>query len=235
MSDSFNTILTDNVNTINTNIINLDNKFVFKNGDSISGTLNVGIIDYNGDIKIGQSCNNIYIGSSNNIDQKNINIGGPNDIVNIIGNLNSIQTTNLQILNKLITLNEGATGINQSSNVGINIRDNDIDNKGYIRTNTLSNGFELKAPQSDKIYQINDDITNDLDLTSKIYVDNLILNMQNQIDVINQTLSFVSNQLIINTQTHDNLQLQINDINTCINLIYQLLILISNQIIINTQ
>ena len=81
-----------------------------------------------------------------------------------------------------------------------------------------------------------------LDLTSKKYVDDLILNVQNQLDIINQTLpllyqlfTLLSNQIVINTQNNLNLQLQITDINTNIGLIYQLLVLISNQIITNSQ
>ncbi len=42
-------------------------------------------IDCSGNLFIGQSANNIVIGSSTNNDQKVINIGRPNDTVNILG------------------------------------------------------------------------------------------------------------------------------------------------------
>ena len=46
--------------------------------------------------------------------------------------MNNIETTNLEISDKLITLNKGASGNNTSGNAGIQIRDNGINNKGYI-------------------------------------------------------------------------------------------------------
>jgi len=53
-----------------------------------------------GVLNIGENSTSVNIGSSNNVDAKTINIGGKNDIVNILGNLNSIQTTNTEIKDK---------------------------------------------------------------------------------------------------------------------------------------
>jgi len=64
------------------------------------GTLNIHNIDSTSDLNIGENATLINIGSSNNTDMKTINIGGKNDIVNIQGALNSIKTTNTEIMDK---------------------------------------------------------------------------------------------------------------------------------------
>jgi hypothetical protein len=56
----------------------------------MTGKLNVEHIDSLNNLYIGESSQNIYLGSSNNIDHKNIYIGGENDTVNILGTTNSI-------------------------------------------------------------------------------------------------------------------------------------------------
>jgi len=43
-------------------------------------------------------------------------------------------------------LNDGSQGNIQSGNVGLLIRDNDINDKGFIKTNTESNKILIKAP-----------------------------------------------------------------------------------------
>ena len=47
---------------------------------------------------------------------------------------------------KLITLNSGAVGNNSSGGCGVQIRDNDIDSKGYFKTNANSDAYLIKAP-----------------------------------------------------------------------------------------
>ena len=69
-------------------------------------------------LNIGQSALNINIGSVSNNDSKVINIGGNNDQVNILGLVNNVQSTNTHIKDKLITLNDGSVGNNQSGLVG---------------------------------------------------------------------------------------------------------------------
>ena len=93
----------DGSSTMNSGVI-----FKSDNIDSVGDTLN-----------LGSNAININIGSLNNNDNKIINIGGSNDVVNISGTTNFIKTTNTQIQNKILTLNEGASGNNQSVNSGI--------------------------------------------------------------------------------------------------------------------
>lgn len=102
-------------------------------------------------INIGCSSidNTINIGS--NSGSSIINIGYIGDTVNIIGSLNYIQSTNLQIFNKIIQINEGATVNGTARYAGINIKDNNLDNAGYILTSNTGNYFILKAPENDFI------------------------------------------------------------------------------------
>ena len=51
-------------------------------------------------------------------------------------------------------LNEGAVGNNQSAGVGLNFKDNDMDNKGYMVIGPNGDEFEFKAPQNDKVFKI---------------------------------------------------------------------------------
>jgi len=113
------------------------------------GTLKVNAIDVinpNDNLLIGESANIIFIGSSNNNDNKTINIGGLNDNVNILGTTNYIKTTNLEIENKILTLNKGSISDNTSSFVGINFRDNNVDDKGYIKVNENMDKLLIKLP-----------------------------------------------------------------------------------------
>jgi len=83
--------------------------------ESILGKLKVDNLDsINGTLTIGEASLSINIGSVSNNDSKIINIGGSNDVVNILGSLNNVETTNTQIKDKLILLNKGAIGNIQS-------------------------------------------------------------------------------------------------------------------------
>ena len=204
--NNLNNNVSNNTNDINllknTTIPNLDNKFLIKSGDTMTGTLNVNNIDASGNLNIGSNASNINLGSSNNNDSKVINIGGPNDTVNILGALNSIETTNTKINDKLITLNKGAVGNNQAGLVGFQLRDNDDDNKGYITTNFDGSQFLIKPPQSDNIFKIKDSPNEFYDLTNKLYVDLQTSALQSSITGLTQTTTELSNQIttINNTQ-----------------------------------
>lgn len=187
-------------NLKNTTIPNLDNKYLIKdsiNGDSMLGKLkcnNLDVINNTDTLFIGENAPLIYLGSANNIDAKTINIGGVNDIINIKGTTNYMQVNNVQVENKLLTLNKGSVGNNTSNSVGIQIRDDDNDDKGYIKTNDTMDKFLLKAPQNETIYKIGavDDINS---LTTKSYVDLKDTDLQSQI----------TNVLLIETQNSANI------------------------------
>ena len=190
------------INTIkNTTIPNLSNKYLIKNdpinGDTFLGKLKVQNIDVDvsQNLVIGENANMIFLGSSTNQDAKTINIGGVNDTVNILGSTNYIQTQNVQIQDKVITLNKGSVGNNTSSNVSVNIRDNDVDDKGYIRVNDNMNQLLIKLPQNDTVLKIGENIDSFTSLTHKLYVDLQDSNLQSQIASNTAILTNHSDQL----------------------------------------
>ena len=83
-----------------------------------------------------------------------INIGGNGDIVNILGTVNNISTTDLKVTDKIITLNKDAVGSGTARTCGIQFRDNNNDNNGYIVTNVLGNGFLFKSPENANIIDL---------------------------------------------------------------------------------
>ena len=69
-----------------------------------------------------------------------------NDVINIKGSTNYLQTTNLDVENKIITLNKGSIGENTSAGISIQFRDNDLDNRGYIKISEDMKKLEIKMP-----------------------------------------------------------------------------------------
>lgn len=197
----------------NTTIPNLSNKFLIKddaiNGDSFLGPLKVNTIDVlntNDNLIIGENANMIYLGSSTNQDSKVINIGGVNDTVNILGSTNYIQTNNVQIEDKVITLNKGSVGNNTSANVSVNIRDNDVDDQGYIRVNENMDQLLVKLPQNDKVLKIGENVNDFYSLCTKLYTDLQDSNLQTQIASNLSTITEHSNQITnLNNQLLQNI------------------------------
>ena len=120
--------------------------------DSVDSAIN------NGTLNIGKEKSNIInIGAHNAIQTINIgtgginntqiNIGGIGDTVNIAGNLNYIQANILQIDDKTITLNRGSVGAGTARGAGIEIRDNNTNNSGYIIIGDDGKSIVIKAPE----------------------------------------------------------------------------------------
>ena len=175
----------------------------------MSGALKVNVIDSvdnNSSLSIGQNASSIYIGSGNSNDSQIITIGSGNDVINILGKTNYIETTNTQIKNKILTLNEGASGNNQSGLVGIQIRDNDNDNEGYIITSSDGSNITIKAPQESQEVYIKSHPSNFYDLTTKLYVDNQDLVLQSLISGLQSETTNLSSQITtINNNTLSNI------------------------------
>lgn len=96
-------------------------------------------------INFGCSTNttNINIGANNSV-AKTINIGTAGDIVNIGGTVNSVQSNDLIVSNRTITLNDG--GENSSAfGVGIVIEEGGVITS-YISTSSDRTQFAIKAP-----------------------------------------------------------------------------------------
>ena len=120
------------------------------------GTLN--IAETNASIvNIGNSINTQTLNIGTGTGLSTINIGGSSDIVNIGGNINYIQSINLQVNDATITLNKGSIGTGTARGAGIEIRDGDIDAKGYIKVDNDGTGFLFKSPENENIanFQLN--------------------------------------------------------------------------------
>lgn len=83
---------------------------------------------------------NIGSGTGNNT----INIGGANSTVNFTGTVNNNNVTNLNVTDKLITINKGG-GTGSGSNAGFEIEENGSAT-GYIQTSPNRNFFLFKVP-----------------------------------------------------------------------------------------
>ena len=109
--------------------------------DSAGAVVNLNT-DASGTMNIGASSKTINVGSqSNDGAVTTINIGGPGDTVNVAGTLTYVNTTNLEIVDRLITLNKGATNAATTyRGAGIEIFRPTIsgapDNPGWIKTDT---------------------------------------------------------------------------------------------------
>lgn len=111
----------------NNNVIARD-KLISNNLQSLSGSL--------------------YIGTDNN--SSNIYIGDTNTNVNINGTLNYINTTNLEVTDKLIRLGKGSINC---SNSGIEIEENG-NIASYIKINDNKSEFIIKYPNDGNSYDM---------------------------------------------------------------------------------
>lgn len=113
--------------------------------------LNLGENSSTVNIACSPNIQSVNIGGNGTTGTTTINIGGANDIINIAGSMNYISTTNLAISDKTIQINKDAIGSGTARNGGIYIRDNNIDNQGYIETSSLGTSWTLKAPENNFI------------------------------------------------------------------------------------
>lgn len=75
-----------------------------------------------------------------------INIGGANSTVNITGTVNNQNVTNLNVTDKLITINDGGAASSGGA-AGIEIEE-DGSPTGYLQTSSDRNSWEFKAPNT---------------------------------------------------------------------------------------
>jgi len=114
--------------------------------DSLLSTLDVGCNSSSESINIGCSTGvqSVNIGT-NGGGKTTINLGGVGDTVVVQGTMVTVNTTNLDVTDKTITLNVG--GVTGSSfGAGIDINENGITGAGYIRVSADRTKFLFKAP-----------------------------------------------------------------------------------------
>jgi len=143
---------------LSTPLLNTNSNFIISQGDQFfNGNLLTNdtfgidtIVSNNTTLNIGcLNATNINIGTGTK--SQIITIGGQDDIVNIVGTLNYIQSTNLQVSNKNIYLNEGTTISSSARGSGILIKDGLNEIAGYMIVSNTGNYYEIKAPENDYI------------------------------------------------------------------------------------
>ena len=126
--------------------------------EPVGSVLSLGTTSQTSTVNVGTGDNTQTINIGAGIGVTTINIGGTGDIVNIQGNINTIEQTNLNIQNKQIFLNSNASGSGTARNAGILIRDAGSNIQSYITVNGVGTGFLLKAPEHSR--EINLDLPN---------------------------------------------------------------------------
>jgi len=96
------------------------------------------------------------------------------------GSVTSTNVNNLEIKNKTILLNDEASGFNVAQFAGIQIRDDNVDNKGYFLTNGRSDGYLFKSSQSTN--RVNLDV-NGLYLSNGLTQGFVVLRATSSIDI----------------------------------------------------
>lgn len=91
-------------------------------------------------------------GSTTTISGKTINIGEADSVVNIIGSVSNQSVTNLNVSDKLITVNDGGAA-GSGNGAGIEVEENSVAT-GYVKVSADRNAWELKAPNQTGIATI---------------------------------------------------------------------------------
>lgn len=102
-------------------------------GTSLASTINMGTA-------AGTQIINIGTGSG----VTSINLGGAGDTVNVAGTLTYINTTNLTVTDKLITLNKGGL-VSSGDACGLEVEENNLP-EGFLKVGNVRNSWLLKAP-----------------------------------------------------------------------------------------
>jgi len=126
------------------------NKIMTGEIDSLGSTLCIGCNTSTQTINIGCSTGSpgvqtVNIGKGLNGGETIINLGGPEDTVVIQGTIATINTENLDVKDKTITLNVGGlTG--SADDAGINFNEGGNTGSGYIKISSDRNNIVVKAP-----------------------------------------------------------------------------------------
>jgi hypothetical protein len=132
------------------------------NGDILFSTnKRIDTIDSNGVLNIGTSNSDI------------INIGKIGSTVNIVGDLLYQNVTNLEVTDKLIKINKnGPSG--SANNSGFEIEENNIVT-GFIKTNGDRDGWLLKVPSKDAVFNLSFDLLTNINRTQEFQNENGII------------------------------------------------------------
>jgi hypothetical protein len=107
-------------------------------------TIDVGSNSQNTTLNLGTSGSTSTINIGTGAGTTAINLGGSGDTVSIAGTLTTVNTTNLDVADKLIRLNKGGAASSATS-CGIEFEENSAA-AGYIQTSGDRNSLLIKAP-----------------------------------------------------------------------------------------
>ena len=97
-------------------------------------------------------------GSTTTVNGKTINIGEADSTVNFNGTVNNNNVTNLNVTDKLITINDGG-GAGSGNGSGLEVEEN-ATITGYLKTKSDRNGWDMKAPNQTGVATIEIDSDN---------------------------------------------------------------------------
>ena len=123
-----------NAFAVNVQNVNATDIFGSLDAATIGGTLSIGT-GYASAINIGTGPT-----------PTTITLGGSGDTVTVAGTLTAVNTTNLEVSDKLITLNKGGAA-SSGGGSGVEIEENGSAT-GYIKGNTGRTGYQLKPPST---------------------------------------------------------------------------------------
>jgi hypothetical protein len=103
------------------------------------------------------SASTINIGSGSGANT--INIGGASSTVNITGTVNNQNVTNLNVTDKLITINDGGAAASGGA-AGVEVEEDSVVT-GYLKTSSDRNSWEIKAPNVAGVVSVSPESTND--------------------------------------------------------------------------
>jgi hypothetical protein len=164
---------------------NINNLFVTQNSiinNYVSVNTNLNVLG-NGYVNNNTIVQNIYSLNNNNllnISAPIINIGNLTSQVFINGTVNYIATTNLEIVDKIISLNLNETTLNGNdlgNFAGINILG--ISSLGYLRTNIDATKFEIQPPLGDYGIILTQDLNNNLYISNTSLLNNNVTMLSN--------------------------------------------------------
>lgn len=124
---------------------------------TITGTIEADNIT-SADIGTSNSATTINIGTGTSASNV-INVGGVNSTINMYGTVNNQNVTNLNVTDKLITINDGGAA-GSGGNSGFEIEENGSAT-GYVQTSSDRNSFNFKAPNTNGITSLTPGASND--------------------------------------------------------------------------
>lgn len=112
----------------------------------------------NADIATSGSVSTINIGTGAGANI--VNIGGANTTINLTGTVNNQNVTNLNVTDKLVTLNDGGAAASGGGS-GIEVEENALIT-GYAQTSGDRNSWEFKAPNTAGVASLTPGVSNDV-------------------------------------------------------------------------